>query len=94
MNVGALRLNVGTKISADIGTFIQHHTQPAQTIFLLFNGVRHKASLIGVFDAKDELPAGLFGEQVIVERGARAADVQVAGGRGRKAHAGGSDVGH
>jgi len=38
-------------------------------------------SLIGVFDPDDKGAAGLFGEQIVIQRSARAADVEWVGWR-------------
>ena len=47
-----------------------------------------RALEIGVFDAQDESAAGVAGEEPVEERGAGAANVQVASGRGSEADAG------
>ena len=47
---------------------------------------------VGVLDPEDEDAAVMAGEEPVEERGAGAADVEVPGGAGRKAHANG--LGH
>ena len=43
------------------------------------------ALAVGILDAQQELAAGVAGVEPIEQRRARPADMQVAGGRGRKA---------
>lgn len=52
------------------------------------------ALAVGVLDAQDELAAAAARLQPAVQRGARAADVQVAGGAGGETGAAGRGLGH
>jgi len=47
-------------------------------------GSWHKAGLVGVLDAQDELAAAVAGDEIGVERGAQVAHVHVACGAGRE----------
>ena len=85
----ALGLAVRPIRPALVGAFIPFQAQPAQVVHEILLGLGHEAFAVGVFDAQDELTAGLAGQQEVVQRGPRATDVQIAGGRGRKPHAGG-----
>ena len=56
-------------------------------------GVRVGAALlVGVLDAEHEGAAGLPGEEPVEERGAGAADVEVAGGGGGEANSDGATM--
>ena len=59
--------------------------EPAQRVEDLLDVLGRRALAVGVLDAQDERPAGVPREEPVVERGARAADVQRAGRRGSEA---------
>ena len=59
--------------------------EPAQRVEDLLDVLGGRALAVGVLDAQDERPAGVPREEPVVERGARAADVQRAGRRGSEA---------
>jgi hypothetical protein len=71
--------------AAYVGAFVPLQAQPVQAVDQLLLGLGVVASAVGVFDAQDELPAGLAGQQVVVQGGAAAAQVGAAGGGGGKA---------
>ena len=92
IHILAVRLHIGAVIAAHIGAFIPIHAAALEGIVDHFGGAFHKALLVGILNAQDEFSAHLLGVQVIVKRGAHAAQVHKARGGGRKS---GTDlVGH
>ena len=88
---GALRLEVGAVVAADLGAFVPIHTQPAHRIEdHLQEGVRI-ALLVRVLDAEDELAARVTGVEPVEQGRPGASDVEEAGGAGGEADA---DLGH
>ena len=82
-------MKIGPEIPAGVRAFIPVQTEPAQPIV---NRLRRDFGVPGpvcVLDAQDERAAGMFGVEPIEKRGARAADVEVTGGRWRKSDANG-----
>src|SRR3546814_18041635 len=79
--------------SSDVGssdldrTFVVVETEPLHRFQDRVDGFLRAALAVGVLDAQDELPAAAARLQPAVQRGARAADVQVAGGTGGEAGA-------
>ncbi len=64
--------------------FVPIEAEPAQAVEDDVHGFLRVARGVGVFDAQDERAAGVAGVKPVEQRGARAADVEVAGGRGSK----------
>ena len=89
VKIQSLGLGVGAKIAADLGALVPVEAKPAHgaqdDLGVLVGG----AGRVGVVDAQDEGAAVGTGEGPVVDGGAGAADVQLAGGRGRKADADG-----
>ena len=87
VEVEALGLGVGAKVAADLGTLVPVKAQPAHgaqdDLGVLVSG----AGGVGVVDAQDERAAVGAGKGPVVDGGAGAADVQLAGGGRRKANA-------
>src|SRR5690606_9206061 len=71
------------------GAFVVVQAQPVHRLQDRVDGFLRAALAVGVLDAQDELPAAAARLQPAVQRGARAADVQVAGGTGCEAGAAG-----
>lgn len=85
----AFALEVGAEVSAFFGAFIPIEAEPVQAVedsLACFVGV---SCFVGVFDAEDEGAAVFSCEEPVEERGSRAADVEVAGGRWCEAGANG-----
>src|SRR5690606_6832191 len=59
--------------------------EPRQVLPDRFDEPLLAACGVGVVDPQEEAPAGLAGQQPVVQRGAQVADVQPPGGRGREA---------
>ncbi len=83
----ALRLNVRSVRAADVRSLVPVQAEEAQRVHNQFQSVLDFAFLIGVFDAQDELAAGVPRPQPDEQRGTQTADVRRAGGAGRKADA-------
>src|SRR5438132_8533379 len=82
VKIGALTLQIGSEIAADVRAFVPLQAQPLQS---LINGGHRFLGVsldIRVFDAQHEFPAVMPRKQPVEQRGARPANVQVAGGRG------------
>ena len=75
--------------AAHVRAFIPIEAQPAQPVHDGLDGPPHGALLVGVLDAQNKPAAMLAGEQPVIERGARPADVEVAGGAGSETYANG-----
>ncbi len=90
------RLTLGLAVRAVgaglLGAFVPVELHLAQRAQDLGDGLVGRARRVGVFDAQDEVAAVLAGEDVVVQGGARPAQVKVAGGRRCKADANG--LGH
>src|SRR5690606_5137063 len=69
--------------------FVVVQAQPVHRLQDRVDGFLGAALAVGVLDAQDELPAAAARLQPAVQRGARAVDVQVAGGAGGEAGAAG-----
>mmetsp|Transcript_7884 Transcript_7884/g.19695 ORF Transcript_7884/g.19695 Transcript_7884/m.19695 type:complete len:603 (-) Transcript_7884:9-1817(-) len=87
VDVRALGLAVGAVRAAHVGALVPVQAQPLEVAHHGLLGRARGARSVRVLDAQHELAAVAFGVQVVEQRGARAAHVQVAGGGGRKAHA-------
>jgi hypothetical protein len=66
-------------------TLVPDHADPGQGGLDLPRHGLVGALFVGVLDAQDESASGVLPEQVVVDGGADAADVQETGGRGREA---------
>ena len=82
-----LGLKVRTVRAADLRALVPVETEPAQAVENALDHVRRRALDVGVLDAQDEDAAVPAREEPVEERGAGAADVQVAGGRRSEADA-------
>ena len=82
-----LRLEIGRVRTADLRPFIPVEPEPSQAVENAGDHVGRRALDVGVFDAQDERAAVPPRVEPVEERRARAADVQIAGGRGRKTNA-------
>ena len=82
IQIPPLGLDVGTVITAHVRAFVI--VQPGQTHTLVdhVHRARNLPFLVGILNAQDELAAVLTGEQVGIQGGAQAAQMQVAGGAG------------
>ena len=69
------------------GTFVPVQAEPLQIFDQLRFVARFAAVEVGVFNAEQEISAGVPGEEPVVEGGAGIAHVQQSGGRGREANA-------
>ena len=85
-----LRLEVGAVGAADARALVPVEPQPAQPVEDAVHHLGRRALDVGVLDAQDEGAAVPAREEPVEERGAGAADVQVAGGGGREADAWGT----
>jgi len=79
-------LAIGTFVAAKAHALVEFYAEPTETFQDIFFGPRHKSIAVGVFNAKNEFAAVLTREQIVVERRAHAANVERAGGTGRKTH--------
>ncbi len=77
VDLAAFGLPVGTIRAANVGAFVIVEPEPAQAVHDLLLRAGDGALQIGIFKAQDELSAGLFGEQIIVERHARGGEMHV-----------------
>ncbi len=82
MHLRALRLVIRSVWAAYFGAFVPVDTQPAKPVQDRSQRFVHISLLIGIVDAKNELPAGLSGEQPIEQRRSHASDMKVAVGLG------------
>ncbi len=73
------------QLEADVAVPVE--AEPAQRALDLLDGLGHLAARVRVLDPQEDLAAVLTSEQPVEEEGAHAADVEVAGGRGRHADA-------
>ena len=69
------------------GTFIPIESEPAQAVEDDVHGFLAVPRGVSVFDAQNERAAGVAGVKPVEQRSARAADVQVTGGRRSKTNA-------
>ena len=90
----ALRLEIRAAVAfaraggvAGERAFVPVEAEPAQAVEDDVHGFLGIARGVGVLDAQDERAAGVAGVKPVEQGGARAADVQVAGGRGGKTNA-------
>ena len=94
VRVGALGLEVGAARSAHLRALVPIEAHPRQRaqndLGVLLGGTLR----VGVLDAQHEGASGSPGEGPVVDGGASAADVQLAGGRRREADAHGLGRGH
>ena len=87
--VQPLRLIIRSERPADSRAFVPVDPQPVQAVEDRLQRLFDVPLLIGVVDPQDELPAVLPGEKPIEQRGADAANVQIAGGTGSESGANG-----
>ena len=80
-----LRLEVRRVRAVDVGAFVPVEPQPAQAVENAGDHLVRRALDVGVLDPQDEHAAVAPRVEPVEERGAGAADVEVAGGRGREA---------
>ena len=80
----ALGLNVRAVIAAHVGAFVPVHAAALQGVVNDLGRALHKALLIGILNAEDELAAVLFGKEVIIQGGSEAAEMHEARGAGGK----------
>ena len=88
MPIAPLRLKVRPVRPADLRPFVPVQTKPAQPVEDAVHHFVRRALGVGVFDAQHEDAAEAPREQPVEQRRARAADVQVARGRGSEPNAG------
>ena len=90
VEIHAVGLLVGAEVAADLGTFVPVKPQPLHgaedDLGVLLGG----AGRIGVVDPQDERAMVGTGEGPVEDCGAGAADMELAGGRGREAHTDGT----
>src|SRR5207249_3411111 len=87
MPVVALRLRVRRVRSADPGPFVPRQPEPSHPVEDAVHHFGGRALCIRIFDAENKGASVAPREEPVEERGARAADVQIAGGRGSEADA-------
>ena len=75
----------GLPLALEHRRLVGRKPQPGQAFEDLVDSFLRAALLVGILDAQQVLAAVAPGEQVVEQRGAGAADVQVAGGGGREA---------
>src|SRR5439155_7275839 len=85
--IQAFGLKVRPVWSADVGPFVPVQPEPPQAVENAFDHLGRRAFDVGVFDTEDERAAMPAREEPVEERGARAADVQIAGWRGGESYA-------
>ena len=83
----ALALKIRAEISADVRAFVPIQPEPAQAFINGRRGFLGVALGVGVLDAQDQRAAVMPAKSQLNKRGARAADMQVTGGRRGKADA-------
>ncbi len=81
VNILSLALEVGFTGATLSFTFVPIQPEPAHAGENGLHGVFHVALLVGVFNAQNEGTTHFTGKKVIEQSGARATDVQIAGGR-------------
>lgn len=91
INIAPLRLTVWTERTANIRTFIILQSKPAQAVHNLLLGAGYGAFQVRIFNAKDELTAGLFGKQIIIQCDSCRAEMHVTCRRRRDTGACGFD---
>ena len=80
VDVAAFALAVG-RVRAAVGhALVEADAEPVHGLDDVLFGAGHEAAAVGVFDAQDHLAAEVAGEEVVVESGADAADVERARG--------------
>ena len=84
VEVAALGLDIRAVIAADIRTFVIGQACLTHGLVNQIDRAGHFALLIGIFDAQNELAAVLLGEQIGIQRGAQAAQMQIARWAGGK----------
>ena len=77
----ALGLDIGTAGAAHIGALIPVQAAGTEGIINDFGGAFHKALLVGILNAQNELAVILFGKKIGIEGGTNAAQVHEARGR-------------
>ena len=82
----ALALAVRPVVASEGNTFVERYAEPAKRLNDIFFSAGHKAVGVGVFYSEYKFAAVLTGEKIIVKGGTHAADMQCAGGAGRKTH--------
>ena len=92
VTITSLGLKIGTVGTADLGTLVPIHSQPAKSVQDGLNRFVHVSLSVGVIDAKDEMAARLSGQEPIEQSRADAADVQVTGGAGSESGTNGHRV--
>ena len=85
-----LALAVGGVRAADTDAFVNLDAAPTQRLHDVLLSTRNEPLRVGILDAEDHRAAVLACEEVVVQCGADAADVQRSGGTGCKAHPNGS----
>ena len=90
VDVETLHLLVGAERAADVGTLVPVEPEPLHGAKDYLGVLLGGAGRVGVVDSQDEGAVVRAGEGPVVDRGARAADVQLARGRGREADADGT----
>ncbi len=80
VGVESFRLAVRAVLTADVRAFVRLQAEPFERVVDLLLGAFDEAGLVGVFDAEDELAAGLAGPGEIEQGHEGGADVGVARG--------------
>ena len=91
VELGTLRLEVGTVLTAGFRAFVPIHAQPAHRVEDHLQEGVGVALLVGVLDAEDELTSRVAGVEPVEQGRPGASDVEEAGGAGGEADA---DLGH
>src|SRR5438046_2105829 len=85
VNIRSFALQIWSEISAHMRTFIPIEAEPAQSFINRGGGFFSIARSIGVLDAQNEFAVVMSREEPIEKGRTRAADVEIAGGRGDEA---------
>ena len=87
VEVAALGLDIRAVFAAHIRALVVGQTGLTHGFIDQIDRAGHLALLIGILDAQNELAAVLLGEQIGIQRGAQAAQMQIARRAGRKSRA-------
>ena len=75
----AFALNVGSVVASNMGSFVKGNAGPLKRCGLLFNRALHKPGPVSIFHTEDAHATGMPGKQVVVQCGAKRADMKETG---------------
>ena len=82
----SLALPVGTVVATKADTLVELDAQPLERLDDILLGSRHEAVGVGVFDTENKVALVLAGEEIVIQGGAHAANMQCPCGTGCKTH--------